>query len=64
MHEKKSSVDMSGGIQIDDVEENLEHTNARLKILVQNGIETPFNGGLYLDHTMPNSNLYKVDYLD
>lgn len=64
MDDKKSSVDMTDGIQIDDVYENLEHTNAHVKILVQNGIATPYNGGIYIDHTMPNDNLYKVDYLD
>lgn len=42
-HMKKSSVDMSGAIQIDDNCNNLIDTNAKVKILFKNDIDTNYN---------------------
>lgn len=51
----KSSFDMSGGIQIDDVFEELECTNANMKILLTN------NRKFYWNKIKPNvENLYVV----
>ncbi len=41
--EDKNIVDMSNGIFIDDKLENLVVTNARIKILLKNGIDTDYN---------------------
>ena len=41
--EDKNIVDMSNGIFIDDKLENLVVTNARIKILLKNGIDTNYN---------------------
>ena len=41
--EDKNIVDMSNGIFIDDKLENLVVTNARVKILLKNGIDTNYN---------------------
>lgn len=43
LHEDKHSVHMLGGIQIDDNYYNLRNTDAELKILLKNGIETDYN---------------------
>lgn len=43
LHKNKNIVDMSNGIQIDDMFENLEKTNARVKILIKNEIDTEYN---------------------
>lgn len=51
----KSSFDMSGGIQIDDVSNELEDTNAKIKILLTN------NRNFYWNKIEPNvENLYVV----
>lgn len=39
----KSGVNMEGGIQIDDVFDWLENTNASIKILITNGLKTLYN---------------------
>lgn len=44
--DEKSSINMSDGIQIDDNYYNLKDTNARLKILLKNYIDTDFNNSL------------------
>ena len=41
--ENKNIVDMSNGILVDDKLENLVVTNARIKILLKNGIDTDYN---------------------
>ena len=41
--EDKNIVDMSNGIFVDDKLENLVVTNARIKILLKNGIDTDYN---------------------
>lgn len=61
--ESKGQVDMESGIQIDDVFNNLICTNARLKILVQNGIETRQNNAILMKPSL-NDIIYNVDYLD
>lgn len=54
-HGDKSSIDMSGGIQIDDKVSYLENTNASVKILFRNYKN--------LDYQIipPNSNIYSVN---
>ena len=42
LENNKNGIDMSDGIQIDDKYDNL-NTNARLKILQKNNIETDYN---------------------
>lgn len=61
-HSKKEDVDMSDGIQIDDNLKNLAHTNAKLKILVKNFLETDYN--TFSEFKSFNiDNLYEVDTL-
>lgn len=43
MKEPKSMVHMYGGIQIDDIYENLINTDANIKILLKNEIDTDYN---------------------
>lgn len=43
LHENKKTVHMLSGIQIDDNYYNLRDTDADLKILLKNGIETNYN---------------------
>lgn len=64
MEQKKQKIDMSEAIQIDDVFANLSGSNAHIKILMQNGISTPWNNNVQHPKTLPNDNLYNVDYLD
>lgn len=61
--ESKGQVDMEGGIQIDDVFSNLICTNARIKILMQNGITTRHNNALLMKPSLDDT-IYNVDYLD
>lgn len=60
--QQKSSIDMSGDIQIDDNYNNLKYTNARLKILMKDNRETRYNNSYGLID-MPD-NLYNVNYLN
>ena len=62
----KSTIDMSGGIQVDDNFKNLINTNAALKILVTNGLETAYNNGYRCkgedaDNLLYNDNLYYIN---
>lgn len=59
----KNVVDMSGAIQIDDNFGNLINTNAGLKILMKQGLETEFNNSFGNYKEMPE-NLYEVNYYD
>lgn len=59
----KNVVDMSGAIQIDDNFGNLINTNAGLKILMKQGLETEFNNSFGKYKEMPE-NLYEVNYYD
>ena len=58
----KSEWDMYDSIQIDDNFENLVDTNAKIKILLKNGLDTCYNNGFnyYIDHP---DNLYYVHSL-
>lgn len=52
----KSSIDMSGGVQIDDKVSNLENTNAKIKILFKNfnnfvWQKPPTNSNIYMANT-------------
>lgn len=61
-HTKKETVDMRDGIQVDDNLKNLAHTNARIKILLKNFLETDYNTfGSY--RTQNIDNLYEVNTL-
>lgn len=62
LNECKSIVDMSNGIQIDDMLENLRNTNAKVKILVKNGINTTYNTDYHEDFVNVE-NLYIVNDL-
>lgn len=42
-HTDKHIIDMEGGIQIDDNLKNLVYTNAEIKILLKNNLETDYN---------------------
>ena len=55
----KDSIRMLGGIQIDDNYDNLIHTDARLKILVTNGLETDYNAHYRIKDNLKN--LYVVN---
>lgn len=55
----KEIIDMSDGLQIDDNYKYMEHTNARYKFLLKNGIETNYN-----KNPIPQSeNLYIINDL-
>lgn len=60
--EDKNIVDMSNGIFIDDKLENLIVTNAKIKILLKNGIDTNYN--TLRDKNAVIDNLYVVNDLD
>jgi len=53
----KSIIDMTGGIQVDDVTQNLLDTNSSLKILLTNSLSTSYN------QIPPNSNIYSINTL-
>ena len=61
INEKKSKINMEKSIQIDDNYENLKNTNASLKILVKNNIETNYNNSFGFIDTPDN--LYNVNNL-
>lgn len=68
-HVDKSTIDMAGGIQVDDNFRNLIHTNAALKILVTNGLETNFNNAYRSidndsDNLLYNDNLYYINDIE
>lgn len=62
-HESKGKIDMEDGIQIDDVFNNLICTNARIKVLMQNGIETRQNNALLMKPSL-NDTIYNINYLN
>lgn len=59
LNSNKDSIRMLGGIQIDDNYDNLIHTDARLKILVTNGLETDYNAHYRIKDNLKN--LYVVN---
>lgn len=63
LKECKSWVDMKNGIQVDDRLDNLQVTNASVKILMKNGIDTDYNGG-FGKYKGGMDNLYIVNYFD
>jgi len=62
-HESKGTINMSGGIMIDDNMRNLLESNASIKILITNGIETCYNNA-YGDFKVTPENLYIVNTLE
>ena len=67
LDQNKDLIDMSDGIQIDDVFDNLVDTNARVKILLTNGVDTLYNLGIITkdNRNFPIlDNLYKVSSLN
>lgn len=63
LNECKSKVNMKGGIQIDDRFDNLEPTNAKLKILMKNGLTTDYNASFGNNRNLL-PNLYIINYFD
>lgn len=62
LEEKKSAVNMLGGIQIDDNYNNLRSTDASVKILLKNEIATNYNDYYLTSDNLQN--LYIVNTLD
>lgn len=61
-HTDKYIINMQGGIQIDDNLRNLVHTNAEIKILLKNNLETDYN--VYSKYRNDNiENLYEAETL-